>query len=285
LAGEIAGAVHVGAVGPVSAGVMLERFAVALPPLVRVRVKVIAWPTDATFRLAARVAAREAGNAAERGEVATVAGVSAWPVFASIPLTVAPRVKLPSRAGVHVQVSWTVPPPPATGWGGAGVAVPQVGDAVPDAVVVTWVTLAPPPPESVTVSVTVSGWPAVIPLEGVTAIPAASAAGVTRVSGIPVTAGLAFAPEFASAAVTTAPSVFAPAEVAVQLQVKVVVQPEAIVAGSAGATAVQVEPVGVRVGPTPVTFAAAPPPLLIQSASVIGSPASAGAGGTCWEPA
>jgi hypothetical protein len=88
---------------PVLEGVIVARLAVDVPPFVSVKVTVTACPTSTVFRLGAIVAVSAAGTRT----VIETAGAVAWtvaPVFASVPVTLAPRDSEPAVSAVQVQV-------------------------------------------------------------------------------------------------------------------------------------------------------------------------------------
>src|SRR5512147_78245 len=174
------------------AGVMLGATVVitapAPPVLERVRETAVAWLVLTGFGLALKLVAATAG-AVWPVTVAgvAVAGPTAAPELASVPLTVAPNESAAALETVHDQVKVPLPPPEIA-WG-TGLADPQLA-LPPDTVGATAVTFAPAWPVSFTVSVKDTDWPTVA-VERLAATLALKAAPVCTVR---VAWGLAVAP-------------------------------------------------------------------------------------------
>jgi hypothetical protein len=142
---------------PVADGVTVVTLAEAPPVLVTVRVRESCWPVLAV--VTPPPTAMVAVSAALLWTV-TLAGVAvaftAAPELASVPLTVAPRLRDPVVVGVQLQVK--VPePPPAIAWL-AGLAAVQVALAVPPTVGAAAPALAVACPVLFTVSVKETAW-------------------------------------------------------------------------------------------------------------------------------
>ncbi len=247
------------AVPPLSTGSTAVMFAVAVPPLVTVKVTATGCPT-LTVGVAPMVAVREAGLSTVTLIWAT-AGLEAAPVFASDAVTVASRVSVPCVDGVQVQVKVPVDPP-AIVCGVTGETAAQVPPAEPDREGTTDETTDEAPPSFRTVSVTLTGCPAVT-VVGRAARVADSAAGVWTVTVAGVAGVTEIAPpETASVPLAVPVMTSVPAVLAVQFQVKVRVAPGAMEA-DAGVGAVQVAvavPLVARV--IEVMFAVVVPPLV-----------------------
>ena len=174
-------------VTPVSVGV--TAFAPAVPLFFTARVTVNTWPVSAVVTLGVRIPDNPAGVWIVTDAVA--AGiVTAPPVFASVPLAVALRLRVPALADEHVwYTKFTVLLPPTAAAAGTTEQVTPVSTGV--------TAFAPAVPEFFTAKVTVKAWPvsAVVTL-GVR-IPE-SAAGVCTVTEAVAAGMVTVAPVFAS---------------------------------------------------------------------------------------